>query len=79
MLRGEVAQFRLGGLPAHAGEPSRWVVRQMPLADATGGLVQDETERFLHIGARDQWQRFVQRVTEPGIDVPDPRRVLTCR
>ena len=45
-------------------------MRQVPVADAVVRRLQLEAQRALLVGAGDEGQRFVQRVAQPGVDVP---------
>ena len=60
------------GPPAHAGEVPGRVVGEVPVADAIVRLLQAEAERALLVRPRDERERLVQRVAEPGVDVPGP-------
>ena len=52
---------------------------QVPVADAARRRVEDEVERAFPVRTGGERQGLVERVTEPGIDVPGSRRVPARR
>jgi hypothetical protein len=64
------------GTEAHAREGAGGIVGEVPVTDAVVRLREHEAERALLVGAGDQGKRFVETVTQAGIDVPPPRRVV---
>src|SRR3954447_14966095 len=76
VLLHEVGDTGVARRPAHAGEATGRVVREVP---AIGDFLERQLERLLFVPPSRQRQRFVQRVAEPRVHVPDARRVLVSR
>ena len=76
---GEVAQFGIGGRPAHAGEPAFGIVGQVPRAVVTASFVKSEAKGLLNIGTGGERKRIVQSVTQPAVDIPNTGRMFFGR
>ena len=54
-------------------------MREVPVADRAGRLGERVGERTLRVLPRDEWERFVKRIAEAGVDVPDTVRIVGGR